>query len=302
MDVKKAMSNQFSEQWWAGYPEVLRDLQKKLADPSCRVDTPPYVINRPYLACKYVYSNLDKGGNVLDMACGIGFVSHCLLESGYHASAFDFSDKGIERAKATAESLGQDPDLFVVSDESYLSTVPEDKFDAVLALGYLRYVDPEAQNQIYRDVFRILKPGGYLIIDHQNSLYEAFALNDGSLKFWAEFIEGFSGASAILGEGVLESLEREISVPSRKYSQASISRHMQTYSENPLTYEDKAESYGFSMLDMVYPHADLIPPFLQQKVNKDVYHRLCDEVCLSGIRDWRAMFMSYQFLTLLKKN
>ena len=103
------------------------------------------------------------------------------------------------------------------------------------------------------------------------------------------------------GRAMAEVLGDSLSVPQRKYARHSISNKMPTFSENPLCYGEKARSLGFEMEDILYPHADLIPPFLQEPADTKQYRALCREVSLSKSRDWRSSFMSYQFLTFLRK-
>ena len=72
-------------------------------------------------------------------------------------------------------------------------------------------------------------------------------------------------------------------------------------SENPLTYKDKAKYYGFDITDILYPHCDILPPFLHNDIDKKKLDLIQREYCLKLSRDWKSMFMCYQFLTFLKK-
>ena len=52
------------------------------------------------------------------------------------------------------------------------------------------------------------------------------------------------------------------STPIRKRKGHSFSGSCDVSSENPLTYKDKAKYHGFDITDILYPHCDILPPFL----------------------------------------
>lgn len=294
----------FSEKWWDDLPDVFQDLSEKIKDRRYVVKCKPHQVNRAVLACEYVTETAPKGGRVLDMACGVGFNGVYLATQGYRVEGFDLSDKAIVRANELSQSLGHSPEMFVVADESYIFDLPDESFDAVLAMGFFRYLDSESQEACYRHVHRILKPKGKFVITHQNMLFEMFALNDGTLRFWADLIEGYAEVSGLLGgKSVHEALKEAITVPGRKYASHSISRHMPVQSENPLSYGEVATSKGFRLEKMSFPSSHLLPPWLESQVDQEKLSDLKRKVCLerAEAEDWRAMFMEYEFLAFLER-
>lgn len=293
----------FSDNWWGSYPEVYEDLMALLVNPDHEISCEkPHRVNRGYLACKYVIENAPEGGRVLDMACGLGFNSHCLATKGFETLAFDTSDKGIARAKEKAVSLGQDPESFFVGDQTCLDDMEDASFDVVLAMGFFRYISPEDQDKCYANARRILKPGGKLIITHQNVLFEMFALNEGTLKFWADIIDDYSDARELLGgKSVLEALEGIVSFKERKFDSLSASKEMSTEAENPLTYADVAAAQGFAVEKIQYPASHILPPKLEQEANQDEMFAIKRKVGFRHIDDWRAMFMEFEFLAFTEK-
>lgn len=302
MSDPKEVGRYFSEKWWNIHPEVYEDLVNKIANPEYMIKCEAHQMNRAVLACKYILENVPKGGAVLDMACGVGYITCYLAKNGYSAEGFDVSEKGIERSKSLAERLSLDSSMFSLMDQSYLKGLKDHSFDAVLGMGFLRYLAKDEQAWTYKHVRRILKPSGKLVITHQNQLFEMFALNDGTLKFWADVIQNYSEASELLGKkSVLGALEEKVKVPKRKYESGSVSRQMKTEVENPLTYGQVAKEFGFHLEKMLYPASHVLPPWLEAIVDQEKLAQIKREICLDHSEDWRAMFMEFEFLAFLEK-
>jgi ubiquinone/menaquinone biosynthesis C-methylase UbiE len=308
ISIKKDVGKLFSQEWWSAklssHREVYDNLVAKLSDRDHKITcTPPTIINRSLLACEHVINNIPKGGRVLDMACGLGFNACCLKTYGYEAEGFDLSEEAVKHSKLLAESLGQDSGMFSVADVNYLSEIPDESFDAVLAIGLFRYLAKDVQDSCYKNVYRILKPGGIFLAVYQNILFEAFALNDGTLRFWADVIENYSNAPKLLlgNKSVLEALNESVKVPTRKYESHSISKRMKTYTENPLTYNKVVERYNFKLEKIVYPPSHFMPPFLENLVDKKAIDELRRTMSFDHINDWQAMFVEFEFLAFLSK-
>ena len=302
----KQVGKDFSDKWWKNeesVPSIYDDLMGKLQSPDYMVKSKPVVSsNRTILACKFVIDSCPKGGRVLDMACGVGSAACCLTSYGYEVKAFDISEKAIERARSLAQRLGQDPAMFNLADVSCTTKMADESFDAILAIGLFRYLDRKTQDLCYRNIHRILKPRGKFAVVHQNLFFEAFALNDDSLKFWANMIEGYSDASRLFGDkSVLEALNEMVKVPKREYKSYSISRNMETQAENPITYHKIAADYGFRQEKIYYPCTHVLPPYLEARVNQEALDELKKKAYMNRIEDWRAMFIEYEFLALLEK-
>lgn len=293
----------YNRDFWYTWPDVFDDLCAKMEDRS-HVVSHEKVNNifRAVLAFDDLRQNLKPGASVLDVACGIGYDAAYLAKLGFAVSAFDVSDVGIERAKDLALKLGLDPGMFVHADHTFLEKVPSDSTDAVIAMGFLRYVDAPIRDYCYRHLSRILKKGGRFILTNQNLLFEAFALNDETLKFWAKIIEEFSPAADLLApRSVLDRLREKVKVPARQYGPRSISRVHETNAQNPLTYRQVVEPYGFSVEKILYPDCHLLPPMLEAEVDREALMKLKAETCVQKAEDWRGIFMGYEFMAFLRR-
>lgn len=292
----------FSEKWWGSIPDLLSELMGKVADPDYKLEpTSARSLARSVLAVKYAMASAPNGGRILDAACGVGHVSHCLRANGYNVEGFDASEKAIEVAKEVAIRMGQSPDVFTVANQERLKTFPDNSFDCVIALGYIRYLDRAIHPMIYREVRRIMKPTAKFIVNFQNCLFEMFSLNEGCLKFWAQTISEVADTNQLLGKSVLQALDETIKTPKRVFDEMSVSRTMPTVSENPLTFANLAKEHGFAVDEMLFPSPHILPPHLERQVDQNKLAALKQEQFLTRTKDWRSMFMEYEFLTILSK-
>jgi len=303
----KQKAKHFDKKWWTNkliiskYENIIQDLLGKIKNPNKTVQTQASQLNRGLITCEYILKNYKKKSKILEMACGIGFVSHVLIKKGFDVKSFDISKEAINYAKNIAENLNQDPERFLVSDEKYLKKVKSNSLDVIIGLGYFRYINFKKQERVYKECKRILKKNGILILDHQNELYEMFALNNESIIYWSNFIEDYCNLNKILKKGdLLKKMNSLIKVPIRKRDNHSISSKSDVFRENPIIYKEKANEYGFDLIDIKYPHTDIIPPFLHNKVNLKNLYKIQKENCYKKSSDWKSMFMCYQFLSFLK--
>jgi ubiquinone/menaquinone biosynthesis C-methylase UbiE len=305
---KKNTTLHFNQKWWSNikvnsrYQNIYTDLWSSLHGLNAKKKTKPIIFNRAYFACEYVIKNFKKGSNVLEMGCGLGFVSHILSKKGYSVKAFDISKDAINSAKNVAENLSLNKDNFFIADENYLKKIKKNSLDVIIGLGYFRYINYNSQIKVYKECKRVLKKNGILILDHQNELFEMFALNNHSIDYWANFIENYCDIKKIFKKGeLIKKLNFYIKTPIRKKERHSISAKTKVFRENPITYENKITKLGFKLNELIYPHSEIIPPFLQKYIEVEHLERIQHKNCLKLAKNWKSMFMCYQFISCLSK-
>lgn len=119
---------------------------------------------------------------VIDVACGNGVDSMMLLEEGFEVVSVDASDKMLKQAyKQRWDHRKEDIyDKWVIEEANWL-TLPEDipeligdGFDALICMGnsFAHLPDFGGEQQDHQraidNFFKVIKPGGILIIDHRN--------------------------------------------------------------------------------------------------------------------------------------
>lgn len=300
---KEQICEAYSKEYWEEWPDVLDDLIAKFNDRSHIVSKEKVNgIFRAILVFDHIIEHFPRGASIIDMGCGIGYNSCFLSKKGYKLRGVDGSDMGINRAKELARQNGLDPEMFIHCDHTYLVSVPDESIDVAIAMGFLYYLDKEARDYCYRQIARILKKGGKFILTCTNQLFDAFALNDTSLRFWAEMIDDFSPVSKLLdSNSTYDALNEKVSVPSRKIEKKSISARFKIHQDNPLIYHEVVEPYGFEIEDILYPDCHVLPPALESEVDIDSLLKIKAETCVQRARDWRGIFMDYEFLAFLRK-
>ncbi len=118
---------------------------------------------------------IDKDSVILDLGCGNGRIAINLAKHGYRIVGVDISPLFIEDAKKKAREYGvADKTEFFTGNALELSKLfNRDSFDAVLMywttiIGY--YCDREIDKKILKNIWYIVKPGGYLLLLNHSSL------------------------------------------------------------------------------------------------------------------------------------
>lgn len=113
------------------------------------------------LEYEYLCRYLTKEMNVLEVGCGNGFSTNRFRGLVKHVDAFDYAEKMIERAKAT---FGETNNRFIhdnVLEPKNLAPA----YDAVICVRVLINLrDLEEQRRAARNLARLVKPGGVLIL------------------------------------------------------------------------------------------------------------------------------------------
>jgi ubiquinone/menaquinone biosynthesis C-methylase UbiE len=135
--------------------------------------------------------NIDfTGGVILDAGCGSGY-STKLIGSRYSPKeliAFDLMPEQIKLARRRYGGA-----RYFVGDVTEIDS-PSDKYDAVFVFGIIHHV-PEWERAL-REIHRVLKPKGVLLIDEVNKAgvdfvekYLHFSHPKESRFDWAQFVE-----------------------------------------------------------------------------------------------------------------
>jgi len=103
---------------------------------------------------------------ILEIGCGSGLTSVQLAREGYTIQAVDSVDAMIERTREHAAEAGIAERVITSVRDVYDLGYPDHTFDLVLKIGVAPWL--YSLDKAFREVARVLRPGGYLIATADN--------------------------------------------------------------------------------------------------------------------------------------
>lgn len=179
---------------------------------------------------------LAPGTPTLDAGCGPGYLLEALARRGLQVSGMDGSTGMLQSAGARLTAAGTKYPFTLKQGDIEKLPFDDAQFDLVLSTGVIEYLKGDAT--VLGEMFRVLKPGGYLILPVTNfwSPVNTFDALIEFLKRQAWFRVPFNLVWERLGHGPL--LPRDFHV--RKH--------------RPGAFRRSIDAAGFTLVDQLYFH------------------------------------------------
>jgi ubiquinone/menaquinone biosynthesis C-methylase UbiE len=101
------------------------------------------------------------GVRILDAGCGRGETILACARAGAEIAGIDYSQAAVE---LTRESLAEFPDADIRAGDVTALPWPDGSFDRVQFSDVIEHLDPDQTVPALRELRRVLRPGGYLIV------------------------------------------------------------------------------------------------------------------------------------------
>jgi SAM-dependent methyltransferase len=97
-------------------------------------------------------------GEICDMGCGPGHIARYLRDRGAHVSGLDLSLRMLEEARRL------NPDIVFRQGDMLALDIPDAAFAGIAAFYAIVNIAPEFLPQVFRELHRVLRPGGLLLM------------------------------------------------------------------------------------------------------------------------------------------
>lgn len=143
----------------------------------------------------------------LDVACGTGKVAITLAQLGAQVTALDAAPAMLEQCAARAREAGVEGSLTPVRASAEQLPFDDNSFDAVCSFRFLHLFPTSTYPEFLREMVRVAKPGGYVVVEANNRWYGGALYR---LRSAAYEMGGCKATSAV-SVGSLAALDRRLS-------------------------------------------------------------------------------------------
>lgn len=105
----------------------------------------------------------QSGERVLDLGCAWGTFSFHVAQRCQSVVGLDFSQASVDLCQRRQQEMGVTNTQFICAD-AQSTGLPNESFDTVIAADFFEHLYPEQSVNSIRECYRVLKPGGRLVI------------------------------------------------------------------------------------------------------------------------------------------
>lgn len=206
-------------------------------------------------------------GKILDAGCGPGLMTRTLQKEGWDVVACDYSEGMIETSKKKAKEENL-PDIYQQLSLQELGKLNE-KFEIVILNGVLPYISEEEEENVFAQIKKVLKPGGFLIASHYNLYFDIFGMDRWSVP---AIVENILEPAGLPKEELQKSEEKITSV--LKNPEHVLDEEKTMKLEDPIGYCEKLKRFGFEEFDQAYYNLFYLPAKFEADQNQAVREKL----------------------------
>lgn len=112
------------------------------------------------------------GENVLDIGCGVGTFAFHAAKAGASTTGIDYSPLSIAAAQTLTEAYGLGARARFVVGNALALPFGNASFDKVVSADFIEHITHEEKYAFCRELHRVIKPGGRIVIFTPNLLRE----------------------------------------------------------------------------------------------------------------------------------
>ena len=200
------------------------------------------LVSRRRFAIEMIEKRLSPGSKILDVGCGTGHLAAEFIRRGYQAWGTDLAEAMVQYARHH-----YDPERFQVADIEQMP-FPDNNFDGIVCLGVVEYLATD--DAALREMWRVLKPGGYAVITTPSSICPFFYADRGLVRTRFLLRPVIGAVRALLG-GKRRPAQPFPKVQHRRYRRGSWEKLLRSHG---LELEDwVCHAWGLYDLDRLLP-------------------------------------------------
>lgn len=231
---------------------------------------------------------------VLDVGCGTCTPMIRLLREGFDVRGCDFSAEMIKIGKHQLIKEQFDPNLISQADIEDDASLPNDKFDSILALGVFPHLVDESK--ALQNLKKRLNSNGQVFIEFRNELFALFSSNKYTIDLILNKMIDFNSYPKEIQTNLIEFYSNMYGVtkPKKNHDGKISYDEILARFRNPLTIEkDLFLKNGFFVRNIHFYHYHALPPIFAEKYPEFFKTKSME---LEEPSSWKGNFMASAFV------
>lgn len=180
-----------------------------------------------------IIGELPDNPSVLEVGIFSGNNSRFFLENGYSVSGSELNQEMIELCEENLTRLQYDIPNLAIGDNTNLSSASE-VFDLLVSINTIHYSSGENSFKAIKEFCRVLKPGGYALIETPGS--DHFAVKRSERKDPLKYVWRAGGFREGEEFGFFDSIEHFKSSLLEAFSEVQICRRLESFPDVTLEF------------------------------------------------------------------